>query len=67
MPIKKSSEAVAKAKLVNYVYRWWLYGKGTLLDTDCNAKNIGLARGAEQACAELQQARRATRERRKGE
>jgi len=69
MPRKeRSAEAIAKDDIVHWVYRWWLYGKGTFLDKDGNAKNIGMARRAAGACADLQRARKALRERkRKGE
>jgi hypothetical protein len=68
MARSKSQEAAAKELIVSYVYRWWKYGNGTLLDKDCNAKNIGLARGTEDACAELQKIRELAREaKRKGD
>ena len=60
-----AQEAALKAEIASYVYRWWLYGKGTFLDKDCNANNIGLANGAARACAKLQEARRSERERKR--
>jgi len=70
MPRKfRSPEAIAKNDIVHWVYRWWLYGKGTFLDKDGNVvRNLGMARRAAGACADLQMARKALRERkRKGE
>jgi hypothetical protein len=62
MPKIKSEEEAAKRAIVDWVYRWWLRGGGTLLDKDFNARNIGLARGAEDACANLYEVRKRNRE-----
>jgi hypothetical protein len=43
MPRIKSEEDAARREIVDWVYRWWLRGGGTLLDKDFNAKNIGPA------------------------
>jgi len=54
----RDPKAAAKVVIVDYVYRWFIYGKGKLFNADGTSTNLGLAAGAEKACATLYELRR---------
>ena len=54
----RSRKEIIKAELLDYVYRWFLYGKGKLFRDDNDPTNFGLRTGTEKACAKLYELRR---------
>jgi len=50
---RRSAEAEAKAVIVDYVYRWFLHGKGKLFKDDNDPTNKGLREGVQQWCGRL--------------
>jgi len=57
----RTSEAAARAAIIDYIMRWHKYGKGTLFFDNGDPTNIGLKLGTERMCAELQAIRDANR------
>ena len=59
----REEEKRARADIVQWVYRLFLYGKCSLIDKDGNVvKNVGMLKGAADACARLKEVLRKQRE-----
>ena len=56
--MQRSRKEVIKAELLDYVYRWFVYGKGKLFRDDNDPTNLGLRTGTEDALATLYELRR---------
>jgi len=54
----RDPKAAAKVVIVDYVYRWFVYGKGKLFRDDNDPTNLGLRTGTEDALATLYELRR---------
>ena len=54
----RSLKETAKAEMLDYLYRWFVYGKGRLFRDDNDPVNFGLRTGTEKACAKLYELRR---------
>ena len=64
----RSPVQVARETMASYVYWWFIRGGGKLFKPDGTPTNKGLARGTEDWCRRLQEARELERERkRKGD